>query len=79
MKKKMYIGQSACNARDLSSVPGLGRSLEKGIFPGESQYSCLANSMNRGAWQAIFHGVPESNTNERLTHNAHIGHDPFTT
>ena len=39
---------SACNAGDLGSVPGLGR------FPGEGnsypcQYSCLENSMNRGA------------------------------
>ena len=40
--------QSACNARDLGSVPGLGRS------PGEGngnplQYSCLENFMERGA------------------------------
>ena len=39
---------SACNAGDLGSVPRLGR------FPGEGnsypcQYSCLKNSMNRGA------------------------------
>ena len=26
------------------------------------QYSCLENSMNRGAWQAIVHGVTESQT-----------------
>ena len=43
--------ESACNAGDLGSVPGLGRS------PGEGngnppQYSCLKNSMDRGAWQA---------------------------
>ena len=40
---------SAYNARDLSLIPGSGRS------PGEGnsnplQYSCLENSMNRGAW-----------------------------
>jgi len=39
---------SACNARDPGSIPGLGRS------PGEGngyplQYSCLENSMDRGA------------------------------
>ena len=39
---------SACNAGDLGSVPGLGRS------PGERngnpfQYSCLGNAMDRGA------------------------------
>ena len=48
--------ESACNARDLVSIPGLGRS------PGEGngnplQYSCLENPMDRGAWQATVHGV----------------------
>ena len=48
--------ESACNAGDLSSIPGLGRS------PGEGngnplQYSCLENPMDRGAWWATFHGV----------------------
>ena len=41
--------ESACNAGDLSSIPGLGRS------PGEGksyplQYSGLQNPMERGAW-----------------------------
>ena len=49
---------SACSAGDLGSIPGLGR------FPGEGnsypcQYSCLGNSMNRGAWQATVHRVTE--------------------
>ena len=40
---------SAYNAGDQGSIPGLGRS------PGEGtgnplQYSCLENSMGRGAW-----------------------------
>ena len=44
------------NAGDSGSVPGLGRS------PGEGngnlhQYSCLGNLMDRGAWQAMVHGV----------------------
>ena len=44
--------ESACNAGDRGSSPGLGR------FPGEGngkplQYSCLENPMDRGAWQAI--------------------------
>ena len=47
--------ESACNVRDLGSVPRLGRS------PGEGkdnplQYSCLKNPMDRGAWQAAVHG-----------------------
>ena len=48
--------ESACNARDQSSIPGSGRS------PGEGnghplQYSCLGNSMDRGAWQVTVHGI----------------------
>ena len=53
--------ESACNAGDLGSIPGLGRS------PGEGnghplQYSGLKNSMDRGAWQATVHGVAKSRT-----------------
>ena len=44
------------NSGDAGSIPGSGRS------PGERngkllQYSCLGNPMDRGAWQAIIHGV----------------------
>ena len=51
--------ESACNARDLSLIPGLGRS------PGEGngyllQYSFLENPTDRGAWQATVHGVANS-------------------
>ena len=53
--------ESARNAGDLGSIPGLGR------FPGEGngnplQYSCLENPMDRGAWWATVHGVTESDT-----------------
>ena len=48
--------ESACNAGDLGSIPGLGRSREESN--GYSlQYSCLENSMDRGAWQATAYGV----------------------
>ena len=41
--------------------PGLGRSPEEGNgYP--LQYSCLENSMDRGAWQATIHGVAKSQT-----------------
>ena len=48
--------ESACNAGDPGSIPGLGRS------PGEGndnppQYSCLGNPMDRGAWWATIDGV----------------------
>ena len=46
--------ESACNGKP-GSVPGLGRSPEEGNgYP--LQYSCLENSMDRGAWRAIVHG-----------------------
>ena len=51
--------ESACNAGDSSSIPGLGR------FPGEGgsnpfQYSCLENPMDRGAWWATACGLAKN-------------------
>ena len=47
--------ESACQAGDVGSIPGLGRS------PGEGngnslQYSCLGNPMDTGAWKATVMG-----------------------
>ena len=47
---------NAGGTRDVASVPRSGR------FPGEGngnprQYSCLGNTMDRGAWWATVHGV----------------------
>ena len=58
--------KSTCNERDPGSIPGSGR------FPGGEngnplQYSCLENTMDRGAWRAIVHGGhKESDTTEWL-------------
>ena len=42
-------------------IPGSGRSLGEGDgYP--RQYSCLENSMDRGAWGATVHRVAESQT-----------------
>ena len=51
----------AKDARDAGSIPGRERS------PGEGhgtpfQYSCLENSMARGAWPATVHGATKSQT-----------------
>ena len=48
--------ESACNARDPALISGSRRS------PGEEndnllQYSCLENSIDRGAWQSTVHGI----------------------
>ena len=51
--------ESACNAgdaRDLGSIPGLGRSPEEG-HGNLLQYSFLENPMERGAWWATVHRV----------------------
>ena len=72
MKNKVPIWgsdskESACNAGDSGSIPGSGRS------PGEGnsyllQFSCLENSMNRGAWRAKSPwGPKESDTVEQIT------------
>ena len=57
--------ESACNTGDPDSVSGLGRSPGEGIGH-PLQYSCLENSMDRGAWWATVHGVSKSNTTEQL-------------
>ena len=59
---------SACNAGDPNSIPGLGGSPVEGNG-NPLQYSCLENSMDRGDWWAIIHGGrKESDMTERLTH-----------
>ena len=50
-----------CNAGDPGLIPELGSSLGEGNDY-SLQYSCLENSMDRGAWQAIIHGVEKSQT-----------------
>ena len=60
----------AGDTTDKSSIPGSGRS------PGERngnplQYSCLENSVDRGAWLSIVHGIAKS----RIRLNIHV-HTP---
>ena len=52
---------NAGDSKEVGLLTGSGR------FPGEGngnliQYSCLENSMDRGAWWAIVHGVAKSQT-----------------
>ena len=51
--------ESACNAGDLGSIPGSGRSSGEGNG-NPLQYSCLENPMDRGAWRATVHEVTKS-------------------
>ena len=62
---------SVCNAGDLGSTPGLGRS------PGEGngnplQYSCLENPMDRGAWCRLL-----SMGSQRVGHDWATSLSPF--
>ena len=55
--------ESACNAGDVGSIPGSGRS------PGEGngnpvQYSHLGNPLERGVWWSIVRRVTELDTTE---------------
>ena len=55
--------ESTCNAGDLGSIPELGRSSGEGNG-NPLQYSCLENPMDGGNWQAVVHGVTESDRTE---------------
>ena len=53
--------KSTCDAGDPGLIPGLGR------YPGEGngnplQYSCLENSIHRGAWWATVHKMAKHGT-----------------
>ena len=50
---------SAGDIKNMGSIPGLGRS-PGGGNGNALQYSCLENSMDRGAWWATVHGVAKS-------------------
>ena len=69
---------NAGDARGVGLIPGLGRS------PGEGNgnpfvYSCLSNSMDRGAWRATVHGVAKSWTQlSTHTHTQLLGVDEET-
>ena len=54
----------ACGVGDLGLIPGSGRS-PGGGHGNPLQYSCLENSMGRGAWQATVHGVTKSQARRR--------------
>ena len=65
------------DARDMGSVPGLGRS-SGGGHGNPLQYSCLKNPMERGAWWATVHGVAELEvTKDASTHVTAIKNRPL--
>ena len=59
--------ESACNAEDLGSIPGLGRSPPEG-HGNPLQYPCPGNPMDRGAWWATVNWVAESQRQPSLSY-----------
>ena len=61
MRAQIYMVEDlpAMQERDLGSVPGLGRSPEEGNG-NPLPYSCLENTIDRGAWWATVHGIAKS-------------------
>ena len=47
-----------CSEGFVGSIPVLGRSPGEGN--GNLLQSCLENSMDRGAWEAVVHGIAKS-------------------
>ena len=59
--------ESACNAGDEVSIPGLGSYPQEG-HGNPLQCSSLKNSMDRGAWWAIVHRVSELGMTKATEH-----------
>ena len=56
VKNLPAMPETAYNVRGIDLISGLGRSPGGGC-ENPLQYFCLGNLMDRGAWQATFHGV----------------------
>ena len=66
---------TAGDTRDVGLIPESGRS--PGVGNGNSlQYSCLENSVDRGAWRATAHRVSKSQT--RLSMHTHMSFESKT-
>ena len=62
-----YGKESTCNAGDMGSTPGSGRSF-RGGNGNPHQYSYLENPTDRGAWWATVHRISkESDRTEQFT------------
>ena len=60
--------ESACDAGDVGSIPGSGRS-PGGGNGNPLQYFCLENPMDRGAWRALVHRVTKESDRTQWLNN----------
>ena len=58
------VKNQPANAGNVGSIPGPGRSPGRGNS-NPLQYFCQDNPVDRGAWQALVHGVTKSQTRLR--------------
>ena len=65
-----YGKESTCNAGDLGSIPGLGRSPEGG-HGNPSSILAWRIPMDRGAWWATIHGVAKWDMTDQLQQQQH--------
>ena len=56
-----YLSANVGDAREVDSIPGSGRSSREGNS-NPLQYSCLENSMERGALQVAVHRITKIQT-----------------
>ena len=70
------LSASAGDVRDMSLIPGLGRSSGEG-HGNPLQYSCLENPVDRGAWQAMVLRGEKSQT-QLKQFSTHIRRDQKT-
>ena len=70
---------NAGDMKDLGSIPGSGRS-PGGRNGNPLEYSCLENTMDRGAWRATVHRVAKSQTQlKQLSTHAPLLYSQFFT
>ena len=62
--KLKNLPANAEDLRDAGLIPGSGRS-PGGGHRNPLQCSCLENPMDRGAWQAMVHGVAKSRARQK--------------